>query len=323
MFNLESFDDDMLFAGKDSYASVENRNPIYTLRSGVTTVWFATEPWGPEASSRTDWLNYRSMSTMDGLKGGIALPPYCYNVAVNDLLVVNGKRIVDRSRDYLVDLIAPSRKYPSMNTKDGSGAKASDRLAVNVIIQTPKWNKETRSPEVDPRTGLPVLDEPKHVVLTMSATAARDLKMYFNTCREANDAYSALSFPYRLEYIVSGSNTTLKVSALKEMPQMHVPEPYNVQTVLSAQRAEIDAFVEGILSGSEPSAVADAPAPVDGLAYSEDSGTEPEFFSGSTEVSFELMPVTRLRKMLVEAGVTLPPRATHAALIELAKARLS
>lgn len=290
-----SFDEDLLLSGLDGYVKSEGSNytPIYRLKKGTTTVHFVTDPW--TMKSDHGWHIYREVSAFDGLFGGFMLPNGMKEFPVNDQIIVTDPETGERRRQYaprgtdpLIDLVAPSTKFPPADGR----VKGSDKLAVNVIDE-----------------------EGKHIVLKMSGARGAELLRALNNLHAMDDSFTATSFPWQLTLSGTGAASALTIKPLKSEPPVDLPEPYDLVELFGQIRSDVEAFVNSLRGdNSEANAVSENHETVD---LFEDSIVTAEAVVPSQD-KYSAMSDVRLKTLLTKAGVTVPPRSTRGTLIELA-----
>jgi len=289
-------DEDLLLAGLDGYAKAESKTyrPITWLDKGTTTVRFVTDK--ETMNEDHGWLIYREVAAFDGLKGGFELPTHLRTFPVFDQVIVTDPETGERKRrkgprgtDPLLELVAPSVKFPPV---DGI-VKASDKVAVNIINQ-----------------------EGKHVVLKLSGARARELFTAFNLYKEMDPNFTCTAYPWQLTLSGTGINTTLSVKPLRNEPPIDLPEPYDLVEMFNDIRKEVEDYVNSLSGTQEESVDQDDYADADSfeetiaaIDVSEDLYTK-----------YSAVSPVRLKTLLTKAGVSIPPRSSHATLIELAVA---
>lgn len=290
-------DEDLLLAGLDGYAKSESSTyrPIYRLSKGTTIVRFLTDK--ETMNEDHGWYIYREVAAFDGLKGGFELPSGIKEFPVNDQIIETNPETGERKRrkgprgtDPLFELVAPSSMYPPA---DGV-VKASDKVAVNILNE-----------------------EGKHVILKMSGARAKELFTAFNLYTEMDPDFTCTAFPWQLTVSGTGVNTTLSVKPLRNEPPVDLPEPYDLVEVFGSIRKEVEDYVNGLSSNTQDELV-DA----DEYAVSESFEETVAAIDVEEDVRMKYSAVSpvRLKTLLTKAGVTIPPRSTHATLIELAVA---
>lgn len=291
-----SLDDDLVLAGIDGYVRSSNSNyfPIYRLKQGTTVFRFVTDPW--TRNEDNGWLFYREVSAFDGLRGGFPLPNGLKEFPVNDQVTIvtpeGEKRRTNgpRGQDPLLELVAPSTKFPPADGR----AKGADKLAVNVIDS-----------------------EGNHIILKMSGARGADLLRAFNGYRDLSDDFTVTRFPWQLTLSGAGASTTLSVKPLKNEPPVELPEPFDLRVVMDNIRAQVEEYVNSLRGDSDEQAVAaDDDLTVDDfeaqVSHADDNLEQRQKYAQLTDA--------RLKALLSKNGITVPPRSTRPALIELAVA---
>lgn len=287
-------DEDLLLAGLDGYSrskSVTYR-PITWLERGTTIVRFVTDK--ETMNEDHGWLIYREVAAFDGLKGGFDLPTHLRTFPVYDQIVEidpeTGKRTRrngPRGTDPLLDLVAPSVKFPPA---DGI-VRGSDKVAVNIITE-----------------------DGQHKVLRLSGPRAKELFNAFNLYKEMDPNFTCTAFPWQLTLSGTGASTTLNVKPLRDEPPINLPEPYDLVEMFGEIRKEVEDFVDNLSSSQESVVVEDDYADADTF---EETVAAIDVNEDLRSKYSAVSPV-RLKTLLTKAGVSIPPRSTHASLIELA-----
>jgi hypothetical protein len=291
-------DEDLLLAGLDGYTKSESTTyrPIWRLAKGTTIVRFLTDK--DTMNEDHGWFIFREVAAFDGLKGGFELPNGIKEFPVNDQVIVTDPETGERKRhkgprgtDPLFELVAPSSKYPPA---DGV-VKAADKVAVNVLNE-----------------------EGKHIILKMSGARAKELFTAFNLYSDMDPNFTCTAYPWQLTVSGTGVNTSLSVKPLRDEPPVDLPEPYDLVEVFNGIREEVEAYVNGLSGNSQQDELVD-----------EDSYAMTETFEETVaaieieediRMKYSAVSPVRLKTLLTKANVAIPPRSTHATLIELAVA---
>lgn len=292
-----TMDEDLLLAGIEGYARAESGTfrPIYNLAKGTTIVRFLTDKETMDEDH--GWYIYREVAAFDGLKGGFQLPGNLKTFPVFDQIIFTDPTTGERKRrngprgtDPLFELVVPSSAYPPA---DGI-VKASDKVAINILNE-----------------------EGKHVILRISGARAKELLTAFNLYRDMDPNFTCTAYPWQLTLSGTGVNTTLSVKPLRDEPPVDLPEPYDLVEVFTEMRQEVEDFVNG-LSGNSQDELADEDDYVVADTFEEKvAAIEIE---EDVRMKYSAVSPVRLKTLLTKAGVQIPPRSTHATLIELAVA---
>lgn len=288
-FKFTILDDDLIEAGLDGYVkSSNNYYPIYPLKSNERRkVYFVTDPW--TAKNDRSWMSYRAVAAFEGLRGGYQLPNGCKEFPVFDQVIVegaDGKRYRQGAADPILALVAPSVKYPPKNGK----VSGTDKYAVNVIDE-----------------------EGNHIILTMSAKRGTELVNQLKNFRELDENFTATKYPFLLEITGGTGSYSLTCKPLPKEPPIELPEPYNIEEIMVSIRQQVEDFVASLTGGStREDDVVDEDEVVDSF----------EETVSSEQADYATMSAIRLKSLLSQSGVQVPPRATHSALVELANAHL-
>jgi hypothetical protein len=292
-FEFTTLDDDLLNAGIDGYVKSggSSYNPIYPLKSNEERrVYFVTDPW--TKNEDYGWFSYRAVAAFEGLRGGYQLPNGCKEFPVNDQEIVvdsdgvRRRKSAPRGTDPILELVAPSTKYPPADGR----VKGTDKYAVNVIDE-----------------------EGNHIILTMSGARGSELVRIIAGFREVDDTFTCTKYPWVLKVIGGPGSYSLTAKPLPKEPPIELPDPINIKEVMTGIRHQVEVFVKS-LTGDQS---------VEEAVVVEDSIVDT--FESSVATSAEdytTMSAVRLKALLTKKGVAIPPRCTQPALAELAASHL-
>ena len=298
-------DDDLFEAGLDGYVKGEGSGSnVWKLKSDRPRKgYFLNNPGTPG-----DWVKYREISAFDGLRGGVEMPNGLKEFPVYDQVLVvdpdtgKSKRTTRTDNDPLIALVVPG-KY----AKNGK-AKAADLMAVNFI----EIVKDDETDEITHR----------HIVLKMSATASKTVLNFYRTQVEMNDGeFDMTAFPWTLSVHGQGSATELKIKPhRKEGPiDLDEFEQIDIVEMLKGTRQAVEDFVEQVRNGGDATIAAQQAA---GGSDEDTFDDEDDDEDLSKADKFAALTDAKLRKMLKENSVEVPPKANRPTLISLAVANL-
>jgi hypothetical protein len=130
-------------------------------------------------------------------------------------------------------------------------------------------------------------------------------------------SFTCTAYPWQLTVSGTGVNTTLSVKPLRDEPPVDLPEPYDLVEVFNGIRQEVEDYVNGLSDN-----------PQDELADEDDYVIADTFeekiaaieIEEDVRTKYSAVSPGRLKTLLTKAGVQIPPRSSHATLIELAVA---
>lgn len=213
-----------------------------TLKPDTPQVYyFLTKP-GEVAG---DWVNYRELSTRDGLKVGPDLPTdLSYGILVQDYRLVRNEVTGRREYEYDNNLDPITAGTPG-NQIWTVGAKNTDKSGL-IRVQ---WRCAVNV--VDAITGY-------HKILKLSLTAKDDLKKYFAVKDEDGD-FDIQGRPYEILYTGEGFKWNVAIRPIRpgasvirdnksiEIPKAsEFPPPLDVRDLLIEQREELDALLASL-----------------------------------------------------------------------------
>ena len=296
---FKSLSTDLFLSGLDAYVSNKGGSgtPIYPLKQGSTVYYFFSNPWDVEADA-SDWLLYREVAAFDGLRGGFDMPNGLKEFPINDTLEVDVegekkfRRLSWKNSDPLLPLVAPSSRYPT----DDGGPTRSWKLAINVIDS-----------------------DGNHIILKLANKRAFSLLEKLNDARAMNDGFSCVGNAWQITTTGSGFDSGVSIKPLKDEPPVDLPEPYNIGEIMSGIRDQVEAYVETLRGGAAQQQEDDFAAE-DAIADAFEAAAVQAESELDSRTKYAEMTDARLKVLLSKAGVTVPPRSTRPALIELAVA---
>lgn len=298
-------DDELFEAGLDGYVKGEGSGSnVWRLKSGEPRKGYFLQNPGTAG----DWVKYRELSAFEGLRGGVAMPnglkefPVYDQVMIPDPETGRPKRTTRPDNDPLIALVVPGKF-----AKNGK-AKAGDVMSVNFI----EIVKDDETDEITHR----------HIVLKLSATASRHILNFYRTQKEMNDdEFDMTAFPWTLTVSGQGSASQLALKPhRKEGPiDLDEFEPVDIVEMLGVTRAAVEDFVEQIRTGGDTKIAADKDA-ADAASGEPDLGDDDDDDDEALSKSDKFAAFTdaKIRKLLKDAGVEVPPKANRPTLISLA-----
>ena len=297
-------------AGKEGWASSGEgyANIARTVKTGKpVVVRFLTNPLDDSRDETQDFVFYREVGAWNGLMGGLKTPNGMKEFPVNDVIYFeDGTRAsAPRGTDLLFDSVLPG-KYDLQNGRNR--AQAKDVLAFNVIAVDGDWGEQKE--EFNPKDG-------QHLIAKLSGAKGRSLLEQMGALAEDEDDFDPTAGAWRISLTGSGTQTNLILTRKTKgiTPLDFEPEIIHLGQWLNELRGAVDAWWEEAKEsgGNAEEFIDDDQELVDQFEQA---------VSNAPEVDYSVMSPARLKKLLADAGVDLPARATTAKLIELAEANL-
>ena len=302
---------DTFEAGREGWAGSEGGAPqTYRPKADKPViVRFLSNPLNPPVEITedgdtipVDWVPYREVGAFDGLLGGLEMKGGPYEFPVYDIVVNEfGQRMnAPRGTDLLFDSVLPKPR----DAKDGrTRAKASDMVAFNAICVGGEWG--SKKSDFDPKPG-------QHIVMKLSGAKARQLLEQLLSKVEEDEDLDPTSGAWQI--MLKGadqSQTLILTRKTKGIPVLdYEPELINVIEHLNAIRDAAETKWE-LLKNTSIDIDED---------FNDDDEDDVDAFeeAAAATTDYSVMSPARLRKLLTDANVEIPPRATTAALIKLA-----
>lgn len=306
---------DTFDAGKEGWTGSEGGAPqIYRPKADKPViVRFLSNPFDPPTTITDDgdtvdidWLPYREVGCFDGLLGGLEMKGGPYEFPVFDIVVNEfGQRMnAPRGTDLLFDSVLPKPR----DAKEGrTRAKASDMVAFNAIAVGGDWGG--KKPEYDPKPG-------QHIVMKLSGAKARQLKEQLLSKLEEDEDLNITEGAWQILLKGADQSQTLILTRKTKgvEPLDYEPELIDVFDYLNQIRDAAEAKWESLKSMAME---------VDDLVDDDEDDVDAFEEAASAATDYSVMSPARLRKLLTDAGVEVPPRATTAVLVKLATENLS
>jgi len=297
-------------AGKEGWTS--SGESVFNLLTPIKTgkpvvVRFLTNPLDPSRDQDEDWVFYREIGAWDGLLGGIKMKGGCMTFPVYDVVYYeDGTRTsAPRGTDLLFESVLPSER----DIKKGyNRAQASDMLAFNAIVVSGDFG--AKKEEFNPKPG-------QHIIIKLTGQKGRGLLEQLESKSEEFDDFNPLDGAWQLNITGTPPTTNLmltrKTKGIEALD--YTPELVNVMEHLVSIREAAEAHWEEqkLLQVTQV-----------GMSDEDDEDDIVESFEEAVQATdYSVMSPARLKKLLADAGVEVPARATTAKLIELAKAELA
>ncbi|CAB4194586.1 hypothetical protein UFOVP1264_41 [uncultured Caudovirales phage] len=311
---------DLFMAGSEAFVKTENAGgskffPIYPLggKNNRMVVRFLTDGWDEAQNDGHDWFVFREVWTTDGLRSGHEMPQGLQTFPVFDMKVVEdsvtGKRGLTygpKGTDPYLDLVNPSKKFPAMR-QDGSVipyAKPATQMIINVINE-----------------------EGEHIILKLTKPKAEELVEYFKNQAVQADVdgreFTAIRGAYELTLTGKAPQTKLNVKPLKSEP-IELPEPYDLKDIIHTLRKRAESFIDNALGlGSSDEGTVQEDVIVDDY----ETVTPTDSYEEAVQIAeaitpsadkYQHMSAVRIKRLLADAGVPIPARATPDMLREIA-----
>jgi hypothetical protein len=284
----------------------EDRTPrirMYNVKSNTDAiVQFLNNPWDDPDH---DWFDYKELRAFGGLKSGHQLPP---GLAVFPAI----------ARDPLIDMIEPGK------FDEGGNVYPKKVVAVNAIFLGGVMGE--KNADYEPQPG-------QHIILKFSNMLAQQVESKLMERRDEDPNFDCTLFAWNLRVDVPKGdggkpayiNSTVRLTKNSEVTPVDPTEPYAIDEILGDMRARVEDAVREINASmasrniiSEPVSVED-PFTDDDMAVEELEKAVAAFGTDATAVDpFDGIADTRLKKLLVDAGVAAPRGASREVLINLA-----
>lgn len=302
-------------AGKEGWTSSGEgvASLLQPLKTGKpVVVRLLSDPANPpvnENGEQTDWVFYREVGAWDGLLGGIKMKGGLMCFPVYDVIYYeDGTRTsAPRGSDLLFDAVLPGEREIK---KGYNRAQASDMLAFNAVVVSGDFGGKKE--EFNPQPG-------QHILIKLTGQKGRQLIEQLDVKREeADDAgieFDPTTGAWQLSITGTAPNTSLSAARkTKGIPPLEDEvELIDVMEHLVFIREEAEKHWEEQKSAHTVGDV---------MTGDDDELTEEFEESVAAAVDYSAMAPARLKKLLGDAGVEIPARATTSKLVELAKANL-
>lgn len=307
-------------AGKDGWVASEGggfKNIIYRPKADKPVIIrFLTNPLDPPTrldddgnEVNMDWVTYREVGAFDGMLGGYEMKGGPYEFPVFDLeyLPDGRRRSAPRGTDLLYESVLPK---VNDQKKGYTRAQANDMVAFNAIVVDGDFGQ--KKAEYNPQPG-------QHIIMKLTGDKARSLMLQLETKMEEHEDLDPTTGAWQIHLVGADRSQTLMLTRkTKNIDELDFePELIDVPAYLNEIRDAAEAKwdeVRGVAEEPEDFGGDDDDDVVD--EFEEKVATPPA-------ADYAVMSPARLKKLLTDAGVDIPPRATTAKLIELAQANLS
>ena len=283
----------------------EDRSPrirMYSVKSNTDAiVQFLNNPWDDPDH---DWFDYKELRAFGGLRGGYLLPP---GLAVFPAI----------ARDPLIDLIEPGKF-----DEDGK-VYPKKVVAVNAIFLGGSMGE--KNSEYEPEPG-------QHIILKFSIMLAQQVESKLMERRDEDPNFDCTLFAWNMRVDVPKEGgklvyiqSTVRLTKNSEVTPIDPVEPYAIDTILGDIRARVEDAVKVINMEMASQNVISSPVTVEDPFTDDNTAVEDlenaiAAFDGAATVvdPFDGIADTRLKKLLVDAGVAAPRGASREVLINLA-----
>lgn len=314
--SYSSVEDELLLADDRGYApgSGAGSSNFWGLKKNTTLkVYFVTPgPWTKQLDH--GWWNWREIYAEKGLTGVGELPGGLRSFPVRDQETYRDEEGNLRRRDILpsdprfdqlLSLVVP---YVSDYGDDKKKARKPSRPVRDVV--------GVSVVEVAPDGTL----YPK--VLTMSANRYRKLHETISSFRAMDpESFTLMGRPWTIG--VQGDTSATEIAILRPIsgePPIDLPEPHDIPELLRQRREAVYAYVQS-MTGVDTSAfvAGEHAAPAETASAAEEVAVADVLPDGqpSREALYEFMPVARMKKLLGDKGIPVPPKSTKPELIKL------
>jgi hypothetical protein len=303
-------------AGKEGWAPREGGeaypNLIRTMKTGQPIMFrLLNDPMvitnSPDREvADSDFVYYRQVKAWDGLLGGLKMKPGLFEFPVFDMIYFeDGTRTsAPRGTDLLFDSVLPSERDLQ---KKFNRAPGQDVFCFNAIYLDGKFAGKD---DYQPVPG-------QHVLIQLTGQKAEQFLEQMEIKAEEFEDFDPTLGAWVINLTGEPPNTNLtltrKTKGLDDSLMSVQAEPINVMQYLSEVRAAAEEHWEAqkvAVHGAGDEGPGDEDEVVDA------------FESATQTVDYSVMSSARLKKMLSDANVEIPNRATTAQLIELAKSNL-
>jgi hypothetical protein len=306
-------------AGKDGWVHTEGggfKNIIYRPKADKPViVRFLTNPLDPPVRMdddgnevNTDWVTYREVGAFDGMIGGYEMKGGPYEFPVFDLAyTADGQRMsAPRGTDLLFESVLPK---PQQVASGFTRAQANDMVAFNAIVIDGEWGQ--KKAEFNPQPG-------QHIVMKLTGDKARSLLLQLETKMEEHENLDPMTGGWQIHLVGADRSQTLmltrKTKGIDELD--YEPDLIDIPGYLNEIRDAAEAKWDEIRGATDVEET---------FTDDDDDDLVDEFeekVAAAPSTDYTVMSPARLKKLLVDAGVEIPARATTAKLIELATTSL-
>jgi hypothetical protein len=287
-------------ANNETYEDSTPQIRIYNVKTNTDALlWFFNNPLDDPTH---DWYQYKELRAFNGLRSGHKLPP---GLAVFPAI----------QNDPLTSLIEPG-KYD-----ENGEVWAKKVIAVNAIFLGGVMGE--KDAKYEPQPG-------QHIIVKFSSNLGTQAK---TRLIDEGEGFDCRDYAWRVsvDVPIGKDGTPIYVSSQLRMMKKTLEhpvddiEPYKIDEILGDIRARVEDAVREINVSmasnsiiSEPVAVED-PFVDDDIAVEDLEKAVAAFGTDATEVDpFDGVADTRLKKLLVDAGVAAPRGASREVLINLA-----
>lgn len=322
--------DDAILAGSDSWEawkSDETFIKMYSPLAGKTVrVYFVTDP----STKATDkaWYNTRLINAWgpvvdkngtpmtDPEKAALEMP--LRNFPVIDFEEFKNADGVTQRRhrpDPLAKRFGASsgdRKTAEKYARNPDEARPSieDATLINAVYVSGDLNRDSK---YNPKVG-------RHFLLRLKSRYYRELFSAIEAAKDVDPNFSVAGQCYDLTVEGTGSQTYLVVKRIKDATPVELPDPVNIEGMLTEVRGKVESFVRNLDAVEQ--AVFHTPEPEieDDILEEEPEAPAPK--ASATGKDWSKVPPIQLRKLLTQAGVTVTADTKREELISLAQQHL-